>query len=455
MELLLFFAAAAVLLIAGFGVAALALSGREQVSLGEIVALSVLLGVLFVTLAWWGLSMLLPGPGSVWLVTLLAFVLGSTGVASWVRRRPRIEGAGLFCALALPLTAAVAWLAATTRFEWDGLFIWEIKAQSIAAQGGPPWDYFHDDSRGWSHPIYPLLVPFFRAWFYVWNGGIHEAYGNAAGALFALAAAGLLVSLAPRLGTATTLVAFALFTFTPLEILGAGSATSGYADFPLAVYYLGALFYVFQAVGSPRPGDLWLAGWLAAALPWTKQEGTILWVCLLAVAFLALGRPGWRGLLRRLIQLAAPGVGVLLAWRVFVAVTRVETALAFHPVSLGLLRERLHLWDEIGGEMAKRALEPGDWGFLWVLFPVAAIFGLCARWSRQSRRRLLLMGAVIAVIAPLPFFGLLYFFTRWEPVTLHVNSSFSRLLLPLSLPAIVLIAWMTAVLIFPASGESE
>ena len=445
MDLLLFLAAAAVLLIAGFGAAASALSGRERVSLGEAVALSVLLGVLFVTLAWWGLSMLLPGPGSVWLATLLAFVLGGAGVASWVQRRPRIEDIGLFCALALPLTAVVAWLAATTRFEWDGLFIWEIKAETIAAQGTPPWDYFHDGSRGWSHPTYPLLVPFFRAWFHVWNGGIHEAYGNAAGALFVLAAVGFLVALAPRLGTVTALVAVALFTFTPLEILGSGSATSGYADFPLAVYYLGALFYVFQAVGSPRPGDLWNAGWLAAALPWTKQEGTILWVCLLALAFLALGRPGWRSLLR----LAAPGVGVLLAWRVFVAVTQVNTASDFHPVSLGLLRERLYLWDEIGGEMAKRALDPGNWGLLWVLFPVAALFGL---WERRSRRRLLLAGAVAA---PLPFLSLLYFFTKWDPVTLHVHSSFSRLLLPLSLPAIVLIAWMTAVLTFPASRESE
>jgi hypothetical protein len=86
--------------------------------------------------------MLLPGPGSVRLVTLLAFVLGGADVASWIRRRLRIKGAGLSCALALPLTVAVAWLAATTRFEWDGLFIWEIKAESIAAQGGPPWDYF-------------------------------------------------------------------------------------------------------------------------------------------------------------------------------------------------------------------------------------------------------------------------------------------------------------------------
>ena len=445
MDLLLFLAAAAILLTAGFGAAALALSGRERVSLGEVVALSVLLGALFVTLAWCGLSMLLPGPRAVRVVTLLAFVLGSVGAAVWAQRRPRIEGVKLFCALALPLTAAVAWIAATTRFEWDGLFIWEVKAQSIAAQGGPPWDYFHDDSRAWSHPVYPLLVPFFRAWFYVWVGEPHEAYGSVAGALFVLAAAGLLASLAPRLGTAMTLVAFALFTFTPLEILGAGSATSGYADFPLAAYYLGALVYLFHAAGSARPGDLAIAGWLAAALPWVKQEGTILWAGLLALALVTLRGSGWRGLLR----LAAPGVGVLVAWRAFVAVVRVETASVFNPVSLDLFRERLRLWDEIGGEMARRALDPGNWGLLWVLFPLAALLGL--RLLR-SRRLLLLVGAVVA---PLPVFSLPYFFTRWDPVTLHVQSSFARLLLPLSLPAIVLIAWATAALAFPGSRESE
>jgi hypothetical protein len=97
--------------------------------------------------------------------------------------------------------------------------------------------------------------------------------------------------------------------------------------------------------------------------------------------------------------------------------------------------------------MVKLTFDPGDWGLLWMLFPVAAIFGL---WAHRSRRSLLLVGAVVA---PLPFFTLLYFFTKWEPVTLHVQSSFSRLLLPLSFPAIVLIAWMTALLIFPASRE--
>lgn len=444
MALLLFLAAAGVLLTAGFGAAAPALSGRERVSLGEVAALSVLLGVLLVTLTGWSLSMLLPGRAAVWLVTLLALLLGGGGVASWSRRRPRIEGVALFCCLVLPLAAALAGLAATTRFDWDGLFVWEMKAEAIAARGALPWDYFHDNSRLWSHPVYPLLVPFFRAWFYQWNGGVHEAYANAAaGALFVLAASGLLVSLAPRLGKATALLSLAFFLLTPLAILGSGSATSGYADFPLAVYYLGALVYVFHAAGSPRPGDLTIAGWLAAALPWTKQEGMILWACLLALAFLALGRPGWRGLLR----LAAPGAGVLLAWQVFVAVARVETASVFHPVSLGLLLERLHLWDEIGGVMVKLAFTPGDWGLLWALFPVAAILGL---WARRSRGSLLLVGAVVT---PLPSFVLLYFFTKWEPVTLHVQSSFSRLLLPLSFPAIVLIAWMTVLLIFPVSRE--
>lgn len=445
MDLLLFLAATAVLLIAGFGAAALALSGRRRISLGELAALSVLLGVLFVTLSWWGVSLIVPGLWGVRLVTLLAFGLGGLGAVRWARRRPRIEGLALFCFLVVPLTAAVAWIAVSTRFEWDGLFIWELKAEAIAAEGGSPWTYFHDDSRAWSHPVYPLLVPFFRAWFHVWIGTPHEAYANAAGALFVLAAAGLLASLAARLGAATALVALVLFTLTPLQILGAGSATSGYADFPLAVYYLGAVLYLFHALGPAQPGDLRIAGGLAAALPWIKQEGVVLFVCLLALAFLTLGPRRWRDLL----GLAAPGVVILVAWRTFVAVNRVESAKVFHAVSFERLRSRLHLGDDILKEMAHRALDPGDWGLLWVLFPIAALLGLAAH---RSRPRLAL---ILGVAAPLPILGVPYLFSLWEPVTLHVQSSFSRLLLPLSLPAIVLIAWTTALLVFPGSRPSE
>jgi hypothetical protein len=104
-----------------------------------------------------------------------------------------------------------------------------------------------------------------------------------------------------------------------------------------------------------------------------------------------------------------------------------------------LLGERLHLWDEIGGEALTRSVAFGDWGLLWLLFPLAAVATLS---THRSPGPLLL---VIAALGPLPCYAGLYFFSRWEPVSVHVNSSFSRLLLQTSLVAILLIAWVTAV----------
>jgi len=442
MDVLLFLLGAALLLTAGFGAAVLALGPRPQVALGELAALAVLLGTSFVTLLWWGVCVVLPGfslRGTAGMVAASSLVLGALGAARWRRWRPRLVGVGLFCGLALPLAAAVAAVAAARPFEWDGLVAWEHKAQAIVVEGGVPWRYLHDDSRAWSHPVYPLLVPFFRAWFYVWMGGVHEAMSQAASALFVLAAAGLLISLAPRFGTATSVLALAFCACTPLLMVGPGSATSGYADFPLAVYYLGVLFYLLDAGEDPRA--LRTAGCLAAALPWIKQEGAVLFVCLVAVAFLTLGSREWR----RLPWLAGPGAAVWIAWRVFTVVTGVRSAQVFEPPSLGLLLARLHLWRDIGGAVLRLSFAPGLWGGLWVLFLFAA--ALPSR-ALDKRRSLLL---ALAVLAPLPVLVLPYFFSRWVPVTAHVESSFSRLLLQLSLPAIVLIAAKTAALISPGS----
>lgn len=435
----MFFLAAVLLLIGGFGAAALLLRGRDTVSLGELVALAVLLGALGVTLTAWAMSFFGSGRASLVVARALCVSLGVSGVRIWLRQRPRLTDVGPFCLLALPLAAGVAWLTATSPFEWDGLFIWQVKAQAIAAEGGLPLHYLHDDSRAWSHPVYPLLLPYYRFWFEGSLGSPHEAYAKLSGTLFFLAAAGLLTSLASRLSKGVALAALALLALTPLEILGAGSATSGYADFPLAVYYLGALLYLFHALEEKEPaGDLAIAGWLAAALPWIKQEGTVLFlVSVLGLGLLALGRAGWR----QLPRLAGPGLAVLIAWWAFVRAEKVETAQVFLHPTLALLRERLHLWDDVAAVMARLAFSPGPWGLLWILFPLAILLGLV---PRHGRRRTLFLAGAVAV--PLGIFSFPYLFSLWNPVTLHVENSFSRILLQLSLPAIVLIAWRTAAL---------
>jgi hypothetical protein len=437
MELLLFLVAAALLLSGGCGAAALLLRGRSAVALGELAALAVLLGSLAVTVTLWAVALAATWRWAVGAATGVCLVLAGLGAALWARRRPQLVGVRLFCLAVVPLTGAVGWIAATTPLGWDGLYIWELKAQAIVVEGGLPDDYLHDDSRGWSHPVYPLLVPLFRAWFYTWMGAPHEAFGKLAAVLFFLAAAGLLAGLAPRLGTVTAALSLALLALTPAAIVGLGSAASGYADFPLAVSYLGVLLYVFLSLDAPEAGDLAVAGWLAAALPWTKQEGTVLLAVALGLALLAYHRSGWR----MLVVLAGPGAALLAAWRTFVRLEGVETTQVFLQPTLDALRDRLHLWDEVVTVMARLTFDPGAWSLLWFLFPAALLIRPRAHRPWQT------LYLALAVVLPLALFSVSYLFSLWSPVTLHVESSFQRLLLQLALPAIVLIAWKTAALL--------
>src|SRR5262249_41877914 len=57
---------------------------------------------------------------------------------------------------------------------WDGVAVWGLKGKAAFADGGFPGPYFHDLSRQWSHPDYPLFVPLAEAWVYRWIGQVDE-----------------------------------------------------------------------------------------------------------------------------------------------------------------------------------------------------------------------------------------------------------------------------------------
>lgn len=123
------------------------------------------------------------------------------------------------------------------------------------------------------------------------------------------------------------LAAAALPFFVPQAVTGEGSVLSGYADFPLAVYYLAVAIclLVFLQAGDRRA--VGLLGFLAALTPWVKQEGTILWACLLAI--MAVHALRLRDV-RLGLWVLVPGVLLFGAWRVFL---RASGSLAARPSS--------------------------------------------------------------------------------------------------------------------------
>jgi len=211
---------------------------------------------------------------------------------------------------------------------------------------------------------------------------------------------------------------------------GQGGITSGYADFPLAVFYLAAIILLLEYYEKGDPDLLLPFGLLAGTLPWVKREGAILWSCLIAMALIrVIQRRDWR----RVWPIVAPGLAVLIGWRIFLMTARPASGEEFLPVTPSALRNNLWRGPQIARAVTHELLNWRDWGPLWVAVVAAALLLI----ANRSRERRIILPA--AVFLPIALYAGAYIFTRWD-LLLHLNNSFPRLLIHVSLLAMLTVA---------------
>ena len=330
--------------------------------------------------------------------------------------------------MALPMIGLVVWLSRLRTLGWDGLFNWEIKARIAFLNGGViPLDFFSDPTRPWTLQGYPLLLPLTEAWFYGWMGSADQEMIKLLFPLFYAAALGLIAVGVARTGCAVwqTVFAFLLIAATPLTLVGDGSASSGYADFPLAVFYLAAVVYLIEYWIEDAERSLRLLGCLAAIMCWVKQEGAVLWLCLIALAVVKIVQ---RRQARRLPELILPGLTLLIGWSVFVGFVKPPTGDNFLPITPQTLWNNLNRATTIFPSAISEMLNWKHWGVLW---PMAAVsIALLA-----GDRRLAALAAL--VIAPIALYCGIYFFSAWPGFATHMSSSFPRLLIHITPVAVV------------------
>jgi hypothetical protein len=227
-----------------------------------------------------------------------------------------------------------------------------------------------------------------------------------------------------------------ILLFTPQLIFsGQGGVTSGYADFPLAVYYLAAVTFLLEYWEKGAADFLLPFGLLAGALPWVKGDGAILWSCLMAPAMVKiLRRRDWGGLAPTLL----PGLTVLIGWRIFLLAAKPSTGEIFLPVTLSTLRENLWRAPEIASAVVRELLNGLRWGPLWIA-ALAASFLLAGNRLRKG-----LIVLPVAIFLPIALYAGIYVFTAWD-FRLHLENSFPRLLIHVSLVAALLIAISTPI----------
>jgi hypothetical protein len=371
-ELLLFALALLLLLVAGGGAVWLIAPRGRKVSVVEGLSLALPVGAMIVSLASFGLGFWLSGKALRWAVGALCLALAVAGIVrkqpaamklSWPR--PAGRGDYLLLGVLLIQISFIVWLSLRTTLGWDGLLVWEIKAHLACLSGGviPP-RYFSDPSRIWTHPEYPLWLPLTESWFYGWLGECHQGLVKLIFPLLYLAAAGLLYTSGARIGGQRRqgwLAALLLF-FIPLVLVREGSLTSGYADFPLAVCYLAAVIQVAEYWRTGAVDALRWMGASSAALPWIKQEGAILWLCLVVlVAIKAVPRKQAGALLLA----ALPGAVVLAGWMIFVRVMKAPAGQDYLPFDFSTLWSNLDRAPVIFQAVLRESVNWRNWGLLW------------------------------------------------------------------------------------------
>lgn len=343
------------------------------------------------------------------------------------------------CLLALGIAqiAIVAWLSFQRVLGWDGLFNFEIKARLAFLNGGVlPLDFFSDPTRSWTLQSYPLMLPLTESWLYLWLGQADQQLVKILFPMFFAAALCLLIGGNRLLGICSwrRLVAPLLIFTTPLLLIGDGSASSGYADFPLAVFYLAAVVYLLEFWRTGDAAALRLAGAIAACGCWLKQEGAILWLCAMAIAAIVLAakranRREWFAL----AGAAFPGLLIVAGWQLFVRLMSLseikQFSISLHTLRNNLWRAPVIAWAELAEFANWRS-----WGAMWLL--VAATIVLLIRRRELSRFFVL----PLAVLLPLGLYSGVYIFSLWPSFAAHLESSFPRLLIHVSLVAVLFVA---------------
>ena len=414
---------------AGYGTTVLMMRASPRINIIECACLSWLLGTGVVSLLIWLCGMIASGLALQCVVTAACLFLGIAGwrikqtnkiQMSLPRPRNRIEWV-LAILLALQLIA-IFFISLKHTLGWDGLLNWEIKARYAFLNSGTlPQSYYSNPARAFSHPEYPLAIPFTELWLYLWMGAPHQFWIKTIFPLFYIAGALLIVLFIARLTGQRWLglLIALLIPFIPFVLTSPGGITVGYVDIPLSFFYLAALGYLLLSLqSSSRESPIIFAAFLTL-LPWIKSEGLILWALLVLLSLIvALSQGRWRVPILSIL----PGLLLIVGWRVYLRLIHCVLPADFSDPTFQLLGANIARLGTIFRIALIELTDTGLWSLFWLLVLVAIIYLAVAR----SCSKLLL---IIGVVGPVLLYLLTYIFSAWPSYTAHITSSLPRLLL--------------------------
>jgi len=414
---------------AGFGVALSIFAQRGRVNLVECTCLAWLFGSGIVSLLLWLCGTFCSGLTLQAVVTMACLALAILGWrvkllsrARFIVPVPASSIEWLLSSIVVAEAAILLFVSFKHTLGWDGLLNWEIKARYAFVNNGViPASYYSSSGRAFTHPEYPLGIPFTELWLYLWMGEPHQFWVKVIFPLFYAVGAALLALLTARLSGqpwAGLLVA-SFLPLVPSVSASPGGIVVGYVDVPLSVFYLAALGYLFCWFRDSDLRSIVPFAACAALLPWIKSEGVILW---LVLVLLGLVFSLFKHRTLQLLISSVPGLVIILGWRLYLRFLHIWPHSDFSHPSLSLLRHNLSRVPDIVSILFTELIEPVHWSFFWLLAAVALIYLFA---SRNLEKVFL----ATAVLLPIVLYSLTYLFSTWPSYTAHMTSSVPRLLL--------------------------
>lgn len=435
----------------GFGLTLILLRGNSRINFLECAALGWLFGGGVISLLLCLGGFVFSGPALQSSVTIAALALAVFG---WHFTRSAQSQIFLprpktplqwFLAGAIALEILLMFYASTGHgLGWDGLINWEVKARYAYFHDGViPAEYYRSETRAFTHPAYPLLIPMTELWLYLWMGDAQQFWIKLIFPFYYAALAILLAAAIRRLTSERwpALTASALLFFVPFLSNSPGNASGGYVDVPLSALYFVTIAYLLVYTMNGRTSALRIYAASLALLPWAKREGAVLWLIAgLCGAFVL-----WRKASSpRSYFLMLPGLVIMAAWKIFLRAMHTREAREFMPMSLATLREQLPRLVPIVRMVSREMIETTRWSLFW---PAVIFAFACLVWRMRDRRLLVI---ALSVAAPIFIYAATYLFSVWPDYTLHFEASFSRLL-----AQVMPVAWLAIALAWPTRRPNE
>jgi hypothetical protein len=185
----------------------------------------------------------------------------------------------------------------------------------------------------------------------------------------------------------------------------------------VGLVYLLAGGYLVRALVFEQDALLGLVGALGAMLVWTKQEGSILSLCLVLTAVVASKRER----LRMAIVTGGPPLVVAFSWRIFIQTLGVPQLLDFLPITPTTLFGHLDRVPALLVATGQQVVDTRSWGLFWPMLAIAIV-----AVDRAKRRQQHIFA--VLVLAPLVPYALIFVLSAWMPYTAHFDSAMPRLM---------------------------